>query len=55
MGKGGVEVADDVFGHRYVSHQPHISTLERGPQDVKQFLRWYCEPFPICRSPSKTG
>ncbi len=37
--KGNVEVADEVFAERYVAHQPDGSEQERGPEDVKQFLR----------------
>ena len=31
---------------RYVAHQPDGSEEERGPEDVKQFLRQYREAFP---------
>jgi steroid delta-isomerase-like uncharacterized protein len=44
--KGNVEVADEVFADMYVSHQPDGSEQERGPEDVKQFLRQYREAFP---------
>ena len=44
--KGNVEVADEVFADRYVAHQPDGSEEERGPEDVKQFLRQYREAFP---------
>lgn len=44
--KGNVEVADEVFADRYVAHQPDGSQEERGPEDVKQFLRQYREAFP---------
>jgi len=44
--KGNVEVADEVFADRYVAHQPDGFAQERGPEDVKQFLRQYREAFP---------
>jgi steroid delta-isomerase-like uncharacterized protein len=44
--KDGVEVADEVFAEGYVAHQPDGSEQERGPEDVKQFLRQYREAFP---------
>ncbi len=44
--RGNVEVADEVFADRYVAHQPDGSQEERGPEDVKQFLRQYREAFP---------
>ena len=45
-GKGNVEVADEIFASRYVSHQPDGSEEERGPEVVKQFLRQYRGAFP---------
>ena len=45
-GKGNVEVADEVFANRYVSHQPDGTEEQRGPEDVKRFLRQYREAFP---------
>jgi steroid delta-isomerase-like uncharacterized protein len=47
--KGNMEVADEVFADRYVSHQPDGSEEERGPEDVKLFLRQYREAFPDLR------
>jgi steroid delta-isomerase-like uncharacterized protein len=44
--KGNVEVAYEVFADRYVSHQPDGSEVERGPDDVEQFLRQYRQAFP---------
>jgi steroid delta-isomerase-like uncharacterized protein len=44
--KGNVAVADEVFADRYAAHQPDGSEEERGPEDVKQFLRQYREAFP---------
>ena len=44
--KGNVEVADEIFADRYVAHQPDGSEEDRGPEDVKQFLRQYREAFP---------
>jgi steroid delta-isomerase-like uncharacterized protein len=44
--KGNVEVSDEVFADRYVAHQPDGSEEERGPEDVKRFLRQYREAFP---------
>ncbi len=48
-GKGNMEVADEVFADRYVSHQPDGSEEARGPEDVKLFLRQYREAFPDLR------
>ena len=47
--KGNMEVADEVFADRYVSHQPDGSEEERGPEDVTLFLRQYREAFPDLR------
>ncbi len=44
--KGNVEVAEQVFAEGYVAHQPDGSQEERGPEDVKRFLRHYREAFP---------
>jgi steroid delta-isomerase-like uncharacterized protein len=44
--KGHVEVAEEVFAEGYVSHQPDGSEQERGPEDVKRFLRHYRDAFP---------
>ncbi len=41
-----MEVADQVFANRYVSHQPDGTEEQRGPEDVKRFLRQYREAFP---------
>jgi predicted ester cyclase len=42
--KGNLEVADEIFD-RYLSHQPDGSILQRGPQDVKRFIREFRSAF----------
>jgi predicted ester cyclase len=39
-----LEIVDQIF-ERYIAHQPDGSTLERGPQDVKRFIREYHSAF----------
>jgi steroid delta-isomerase-like uncharacterized protein len=41
-----MELVDEIFVDRYISHQPDGSTLERGPQDVKRFHREFHSAFP---------
>src|SRR5918999_1292203 len=43
--QGNLELAEEIFD-RYFSHQPDGSTLERGPEDVKRFLREWRSAFP---------
>src|SRR5215210_7797127 len=47
--KGNFDVADEIFD-RYVAHQSDGSTLERGPEDVKQFMSEFRQGFPDIRS-----
>ncbi len=35
----------EIFARRYLSHQPDGSVLERGPEDVKKFVREYRSAF----------
>ena len=49
LGQGDLEVVDEIFFDRYVSHQPDGSTLERGPEDVKQFIGEFWQAFPDYR------
>jgi serine phosphatase RsbU (regulator of sigma subunit) len=46
--QSNLEVVDEVFD-RYVSHQPDGSVLERGPEDVKRFVREFRSAFPDLR------
>jgi steroid delta-isomerase-like uncharacterized protein len=39
------EIVDEIF-ERYISHQPDGSTLQRGPQDVKRFIKEFRSAFP---------
>ena len=36
---------DEIFAEKYLSHQPDGSVLERGPEDVKKFVREYRAAF----------
>jgi serine phosphatase RsbU (regulator of sigma subunit) len=40
-----LELVDEIFEQRYISHQPDGSTLERGPEDVKRFHREFHSAF----------
>jgi non-heme chloroperoxidase len=40
-----LEIADEVFAEKYLSHQPDGTTLERGPEDVKKFVKEYRSAF----------
>jgi predicted ester cyclase len=40
-----LELADEIFD-RYLAHQPNGSVLERGPEDVKRFMREFHAAFP---------
>src|SRR5918992_6269591 len=46
--QSNLEVVDEVFD-RYVSHQPDGSVLERGPEDVKRFIKEFRSAFPDLR------
>jgi steroid delta-isomerase-like uncharacterized protein len=43
--QGNLELADEIFDS-YLAHQPNGSVLERGPEDVKRFLREFQAAFP---------
>ena len=43
--QSNLEVVDETFD-RYVSHQPDGSVLERGPEDVKRFIKEFRSAFP---------
>ena len=43
-----LEVVDEIFD-RYLSHQPDGPTLQRGPEDVKRFVREFRAAFPDFR------
>jgi steroid delta-isomerase-like uncharacterized protein len=38
-------IADEVFAEKYLSHQSDGTVLERGPEDVKQFVTEYRSAF----------
>ncbi len=40
-----LEIADEVFAGKYLSHQSDGTTLERGPEDVKKFVMEYRSAF----------
>jgi non-heme chloroperoxidase len=40
-----LDIADEVFADRYLSHQSDGTTLERGPEDVKKFVVEYRSAF----------
>ena len=40
-----LDIADEVFAERYLSHQSDGTTLERGPEDVKKFVMEYRNAF----------
>jgi len=40
-----LDIADDVFAEKYLSHQSDGTTLERGPEDVKKFVMEYRSAF----------
>ena len=45
-----LELVDEIF-ERYPSHQPDGNTLQRGPEDVKQFVGEFHKAFPTSMSP----
>ena len=40
-----LDFVDEVFAEKYLSHQSDGSVLERGPEDVKKFVREYRSAF----------
>jgi len=40
-----LDIANEVFAERYLSHQSDGTTLERGPEDVKKFVQEYRTAF----------
>jgi len=40
-----LDIADEVFAETYLSHQSDGTTLERGPEDVKEFVMEYRSAF----------
>jgi serine phosphatase RsbU (regulator of sigma subunit) len=46
--QSNLDVVDETFD-RYVSHQPDGSVLERGPEDVKRFIKEFRSAFPDLR------
>jgi serine phosphatase RsbU (regulator of sigma subunit) len=46
--QSNLEVVDETFD-RYVSHQPDGSVHERGPEDVKRFIKEFRSAFPDLR------
>jgi non-heme chloroperoxidase len=40
-----LEIADEVFAEKYLSHQSDGTVLERGPEDVKKFVMEYRSAF----------
>ncbi len=43
--QGKLDLVDEIFD-RYVSHQPDGHALERGPEDVRQFIDEFHQAFP---------
>ncbi len=50
--QSNLEVVDEIFD-RYTSHQPDGSVLERGPEDVKRFIKEFRSAFPDLRLSSE--
>ncbi len=42
---GKLDLVDEIFAQRYLSHQPDGSALERTPEDVKRFVGEYRAAF----------
>ena len=40
-----LDIADEIFAPKYLSHQSEGTVLERGPEDVKQFVTEYRSAF----------
>jgi steroid delta-isomerase-like uncharacterized protein len=40
-----LDIADEVFAGKYLSHQSDGTALERGPEDVKKFVKEYRSAF----------
>jgi steroid delta-isomerase-like uncharacterized protein len=40
-----LDIADEVFAEKYLSHQSDGTVLERGPEDVKKFVMEYRSAF----------
>ncbi len=40
-----LDIADEVFAEKYLSHQSDGTVLERGPDDVKKFVMKYRSAF----------
>ena len=40
-----LDIADDIFAEKYLSHQSDGTALERGPEDVKKFVTEYRTAF----------
>jgi len=40
-----LDIADEIFAERYLSHQSDGTALERGPEDVKKFVTEYRTAF----------
>jgi len=40
-----LDIADEVFAEKYLSHQSDGTVLERGPEDVKKFVTEYRSAF----------
>jgi len=40
-----LDIADEVFAETYLSHQSDGTALERGPEDVKKFVKEYRSAF----------
>jgi non-heme chloroperoxidase len=40
-----LDIADEVFAEKYLSHQSDGTALERGPEDVKKFVKEYRSAF----------
>ncbi len=42
---GNLDVADEIFAEKYVSHQPDGTAVERTPEDVKKFVSEWRSAF----------
>jgi predicted ester cyclase len=40
-----LDIADEIFAEKYLSHQSDGTALERGPEDVKKFVTEYRTAF----------
>ena len=48
-----LDIADEVFAEKYLSHQSDGTALERGPEDVKKFVMSIAPPSRTSRTSSR--